>query len=160
MIVPMTLNGSGISDIARVLHVSINTVLKTIRQQAARVEEPVVPERITELEIDEMWSFVGKKANQCWLWYGFDAARKELIFMTDGDKQFDVADLARLLPEMDESTELVIGWREQKEVWWHSFESESEAVEAVKLEELERVDRDDGRQPNIPERLGGLMCQA
>ena len=55
---------------------------------------------------------------------------------------------------------LVVGWREQKEVWWHSFESESEAVEAVKLEEVERVDRDDGRQPNIPERLGGLVCQA
>jgi insertion element IS1 protein InsB len=79
LIVPMTLNGSGISDICRVLHVSLNTVLKTIRQQAARVDEPVVPARITELEIDEMWSFVGKKENQCWLWYGFDPARKKIV---------------------------------------------------------------------------------
>jgi hypothetical protein len=63
------MNGSGIRDISRVLKVSINTVLKTIRQQAAQVQDPIVPERVTELEIDEMWSFVGKKANQKWLWY-------------------------------------------------------------------------------------------
>jgi IS1 family transposase/transposase-like protein len=79
LIVPMTLNGSGISDICRVLKVSTNTVLKTIRQQAARIAEPVVPARITELEIDEMWSFVGKKENPCWLWYGFDASRQKVV---------------------------------------------------------------------------------
>lgn len=42
---------------------------------------------------------------------GFDAARKDLIFLTDGDKQFDVADLARFVPAMDHQTDLVIGWR-------------------------------------------------
>jgi insertion element IS1 protein InsB len=73
------MNGSGISDISRVLRVSINTVLKTIRQQAALVQQPVVPERITELEIDEMWSFVGNKANQKWLWYAFDPSRKKVV---------------------------------------------------------------------------------
>jgi IS1 family transposase len=73
------MNGSGIRDICRVLRVSINTVLKIIRQQAAQVLEPVVPERITELEIDEMWSFVGKKANQKWLWYAFDPSRKKIV---------------------------------------------------------------------------------
>jgi len=45
---------------------------------------------------------------------GFDAARNELIFMTDGDEQFDVAELARLLPLMDPATDLVIGWRETR----------------------------------------------
>ena len=29
---------------------------------------------------------------------GFDAARKDLIFLTDGDKQFDVAELSEFLP--------------------------------------------------------------
>jgi IS1 family transposase len=86
LIVPMTLNGSGISDIARVLRVSINTVLKTIREQAAQIDEPIAPARITELEIDEMWSFVGKKANQCWLWYAFDPARKKVVCFQLGRK--------------------------------------------------------------------------
>jgi CheY-like chemotaxis protein len=45
---------------------------------------------------------------------GFDAARNELIFMTDGDEQFDVAELARLLAAMDSATDLVIGWREKR----------------------------------------------
>jgi glycosyltransferase involved in cell wall biosynthesis len=45
---------------------------------------------------------------------GFDAARKELIFMTDGDKQFDVTELNLFLPAMDAHTDLVIGWRRNR----------------------------------------------
>jgi CheY-like chemotaxis protein/GT2 family glycosyltransferase len=45
---------------------------------------------------------------------GFDAATKVLIFMTDGDEQFDVAELAELLPAMDDDTDLVIGWRQDR----------------------------------------------
>jgi glycosyltransferase involved in cell wall biosynthesis len=45
---------------------------------------------------------------------GFDAARKELIFLTDGDKQFDVGELRAFLPEMDPRTDLVIGWRQHR----------------------------------------------
>jgi glycosyltransferase involved in cell wall biosynthesis len=45
---------------------------------------------------------------------GFDAADNSLIFMTDGDKQFDVAELAELLPFMDAETDLVIGWRRKR----------------------------------------------
>jgi glycosyltransferase involved in cell wall biosynthesis len=45
---------------------------------------------------------------------GFDAASKDLIFLTDGDKQFDVSDLADFLPAMDARTDLVIGWRRNR----------------------------------------------
>ncbi|MBV9579897.1 MAG: glycosyltransferase family 2 protein [Chloroflexi bacterium] len=45
---------------------------------------------------------------------GFDAAGKDLIFMTDGDKQFDVTELSRFIPEMDAQTDLVIGWRRNR----------------------------------------------
>ena len=45
---------------------------------------------------------------------GFDAARKDLVFLTDGDKQFDVAELKDFLPAMDGQTDLVIGWRRQR----------------------------------------------
>ena len=65
----MTLNGSGIHDIARVLHISPTTVLSVLRQSAATVSEPRVPPRIKDLEMDEQWSFVGSKQQQCWLWY-------------------------------------------------------------------------------------------
>lgn len=45
---------------------------------------------------------------------GFDLARKELIFLTDGDGQFDVSELARFLPQLDDRTDMVIGWRRKR----------------------------------------------
>lgn len=45
---------------------------------------------------------------------GFDAALKDLVFLTDGDKQFDVAELRSFLPAMDGQTDLVIGWRKNR----------------------------------------------
>src|SRR5205807_1517572 len=45
---------------------------------------------------------------------GFDAARKDLIFLTDGDKQFDVNELSRFMPQVDSETDLVIGWRRKR----------------------------------------------
>lgn len=45
---------------------------------------------------------------------GFDAACKDLIFLTDGDKQFDVAELRGFLPAIDAHTDLVIGWRRNR----------------------------------------------
>ena len=79
LIVPMTLNGSGIRDIARVLKVSINTVLKVIRQQADQTAEPRPPARLADLEVDEMWSFVGKKERQAWLWYAYSPRIRKVI---------------------------------------------------------------------------------
>jgi glycosyltransferase involved in cell wall biosynthesis len=45
---------------------------------------------------------------------GFDAARMDLIFLTDGDKQFDVTELGTFIPAMDAQTDLVIGWRRNR----------------------------------------------
>ena len=61
MIVPMTLNGSRIRDISRVLSISCGTVLSVIKVAASRIAEPFVPKRIENLELDEFWSFVEKK---------------------------------------------------------------------------------------------------
>src|SRR5687767_9485940 len=41
---------------------------------------------------------------------GFTAATKELVFLTDGDKQFDVSEVEKFLPLMS-SADLVIGYR-------------------------------------------------
>lgn len=45
---------------------------------------------------------------------GFDAARKDWVFLTDGDKQFDVAELRKFMPVMDGQTDMVIGWRKNR----------------------------------------------
>jgi IS1 family transposase len=72
LIVPMTLNGSGVRDIARVLHISPTTVLSVLRYAATQTPVPRVPPRILDLEVDEQWSFVQNKKQQCWLWYGLN----------------------------------------------------------------------------------------
>ena len=41
---------------------------------------------------------------------GFVSARKDLVFLTDSDKQFDVSEIVKLLPLMDEA-DLVAGYR-------------------------------------------------
>jgi hypothetical protein len=65
LIVPMTLNGSGVRDIARVLHISPTTILAVLRAAAEQTPEPRVPPRILDLEVDEQWSFVQNKMQQC-----------------------------------------------------------------------------------------------
>ncbi|MCC7104293.1 MAG: glycosyltransferase family 2 protein [Chloroflexi bacterium] len=44
---------------------------------------------------------------------GFSAAQKELVFLTDGDKQFDVRELADFLPLPDD-VDLYIGYRQPR----------------------------------------------
>ena len=93
-IVEMAMNASGIRDTARVLHVSPTTVLKELKKKAPELEQVnqavlkhLHPEhveieicRAEELEqrrgltseLDEMWSYVGKKVEPRWLWHAID----------------------------------------------------------------------------------------
>ena len=82
-IIDLSLNASGIRDTARVLHISPDTVLNELRKKEValqsvntallRILNPddiaVDIERAGEAERDEMWSFVGKKQDQRWLWH-------------------------------------------------------------------------------------------
>jgi glycosyltransferase involved in cell wall biosynthesis len=45
---------------------------------------------------------------------GFEVARKEFIFFTDSDVQFDVSELADFVKRMNHQTDLVIGWRDKR----------------------------------------------
>jgi glycosyltransferase involved in cell wall biosynthesis len=47
------------------------------------------------------------------LWTGFTSATKDLVFLTDGDKQFDVSELGGFLPLLD-GADLVIGFRQPR----------------------------------------------
>src|SRR2546427_5724890 len=81
----MALKGSGIRDTARVLGVSPTTVISTLKKtQALQPVNPavvtasegslpaVVVRKVQEAELDEMWSFVGRKKHPRWLWGALD----------------------------------------------------------------------------------------
>ena len=85
-IIDMSLNASGIRDTARVLRISTDTVLSELKKKEAALESvnsallrtinpeemTVAIERVGEAEMDELWSFVGKKGDQRWLWHAID----------------------------------------------------------------------------------------
>jgi glycosyltransferase involved in cell wall biosynthesis len=50
---------------------------------------------------------------------GFDAATKELVFYTDGDSQYDVAELPKLLERMKAGVGLVNGYKLERNDPWH-----------------------------------------
>jgi IS1 family transposase len=85
-IIDMSLNASGVRDTARVLRISTATVLRALRKKEVALESvntallrTVDPDEMIvdiqqagEAEVDEMWSIVGKKGNQRWLWHAID----------------------------------------------------------------------------------------
>jgi insertion element IS1 protein InsB len=99
LIIPLSLNGCGIRDISRVLGVSPNTVLKELRSMAAKVPAPSVPERVIDLQVDELWSFVHNKEHQAWLWYAFEPDSKRIVAWTVGRRTDESC--GRLLKQLE-----------------------------------------------------------
>ena len=100
----MSLNGSGIRDIARVLKTSPTTVIEEIKKETElsavntvllrqlNSQEGVVELRqhiefIEGAECDELWSFVGSKAQQRWLWYAIDHATGKILAYVLGSRK-------------------------------------------------------------------------
>src|SRR5262245_37580606 len=53
---------------------------------------PTVILQRLEAELDELWSFVGKKANRYWVWIAMDATTRQVIAFHVGDRSQDSAE--------------------------------------------------------------------
>jgi IS1 family transposase/transposase-like protein len=102
-VVDQALNSSGVRDTARLLHISPHTVLSNLRNMAEKVQQvnvvklkQVEKQKIRvriekiETEMDEMWSFVGKKDNQRWLWHAIDHATGTILAYVFGTREDEV----------------------------------------------------------------------
>jgi IS1 family transposase len=101
-IVEMAINSSGIRDTARVLNINKNTVIRTLKKKHNSIVQ-VNPMFLTmnttvalevrlelaceEAELDEQWSFVGKKSNQRWLWHAVDHATNTVLAYVFGRRK-------------------------------------------------------------------------
>jgi len=104
LIIDMSLNASGVRDTARSLHISTNTVLNELKKKEPVLESvntdllntlnpdevTVDIERAGEAEMDEMWSFVGRKSNPRWLWHAIDHRTGAVLAYVFGRRQDEV----------------------------------------------------------------------
>lgn len=82
----MLLRGSGVRDCAVVLGISKNCVLRHLVKAAEEVT--IKPQRSDyhRVQIDELWSYVGKKEKKVWLLYAYCAESGEILAFTLGKR--------------------------------------------------------------------------
>jgi insertion element IS1 protein InsB len=72
MISHLVCEGVGIRGIARVLQIGINTVLRRILAIADGIAKPIISKDQPSFEVDELWTYIGRKENEYWLAYALD----------------------------------------------------------------------------------------
>ncbi|HJW29954.1 MAG TPA: IS1 family transposase, partial [Saprospiraceae bacterium] len=87
--------------ISRVVGVSLRWVLNFITQVykeapdhlnvALRFVGKALEIQLLESEVDELWSFVGRKANKPWVWLALDKQTRQIIAFHVGDRSKDSA---------------------------------------------------------------------
>ena len=104
-IIDMTLNGSGVRDIVRVLRVSSATVIDVLKKKEPTIKQvnerllksfdlaqlDIILRQVEAAEMDEMWTFVGSKSQQRWLWHAIEHHTGQLlgyVFGTREDETF------------------------------------------------------------------------
>ena len=109
----------------QVIAASVAAMVKTLEGLEADYEVIVVDdgsrdrtaEIVSGLRLEnQRLRLVSHERNQGYgaaVWTGFTSAEKELVFLTDGDRQFDVDELGLLLPLLD-GADLAIGYRRKR----------------------------------------------
>lgn len=78
--------GMGISNISRYLKISATTVMKRIKIIASKIKGPAIFPAQETYEVDEMYSFLGSKENQCWLIYSISREKRQVVNFTIGKR--------------------------------------------------------------------------
>jgi hypothetical protein len=73
----MLVRGIGIRDISAVVKISITKVLKVLKSVKYKIKLKKI--HYDCLEIDEFWTYVGKKKNKVWLIYAYHRESGEIV---------------------------------------------------------------------------------
>lgn len=85
----LLIEGLGIRSIARVLRISITTVIRRIKGIARLVNKPVAAIKRGIYEIDELWTFIGKKSNEAWIAYSLERHGRKVIDFKVGARSIE-----------------------------------------------------------------------
>lgn len=78
--------GMALRSIARVLRISLKTIIVRILKTGDTITKPFHGERNSIYELDELWSFVGSKENETWIMYAFDRNTRSVIDFRTGSR--------------------------------------------------------------------------
>jgi len=84
-------------SISRLLHISATTVISRIQKIADNIKKPAI---ITErgYEVDELKTYIKKKANDYWVIYAIDRASKQVVDFKAGKR--NKKNLKRVIPHV------------------------------------------------------------
>ena len=85
--------GCGIRDIAAILEVSIGKVIAILVGSSYDIKPK--QQHYARLEVNELWTFVGSKANRQWLIYAYDRDGGEIVAYVWGNRSAKTASLLR-----------------------------------------------------------------
>jgi IS1 family transposase/DNA-directed RNA polymerase subunit RPC12/RpoP len=103
IVVNLLLERLSLRGICRTLGVSLTWLLWFFKKIASEIPEDMAvvkkqKSRIT-IEIDEMWSFVGKKQNKVWVWLAIDLETRQIVGFHVGNRsKQDARQLWKSLP--------------------------------------------------------------
>lgn len=85
----MLVRGIGIRDISEIENISIGKVLSVL----VKSNKNIIPKHscYDELEVDEFWTYVGKKKNKKWLVYAYHRSTGEIVAYVWGKRNLKTA---------------------------------------------------------------------
>jgi IS1 family transposase len=89
MVKIMPVRGIGIRDISAVLKISITKVLKVLKSTKYQIKPKQT--HYDRLEVDEFWTYVGKKKNKVWLIYAYHRGSGEIVAYVWGKRDLKTA---------------------------------------------------------------------
>jgi IS1 family transposase/transposase-like protein len=93
MIKIMLVRGGGIRDTSTALKISVKKVLKTLTSTKYRIKP--ARSHYDCLEIDEFWTYVGRKTNKVWLIYAYHRESGEIVAYVWGKRDLKTAQKLR-----------------------------------------------------------------
>ena len=77
--------GCGIRNIARLLGISPNTVIRRIKTIASNIKKPaIVTNKV--YEVDELKTYIKKKSRECWVTYALDQQTGQVVDLKVGSR--------------------------------------------------------------------------
>ncbi len=140
LVCSMTLNGSGIRDIQRVLGLSIVCILFVLRRWFRQHKEPCCQGSYKQVQIDEFWTFVKhRKAGKRWVWYAYDKeTRQVLAFQIGKRNDKSCKALLKKIEHLTIESYCTDDWKSYKKY----IPKEKHVISKTKTTHIERSNRD------------------